>query len=155
MACDQFFGRSLTKGLDKWSLPVEGTPALISILEEFRRPGSNPHHSLSIGPLEMVNQSFLVLCSMEILIEIASFQRLYFLMPPEYSAKNIAILSGSLAGWKHVTVNMLKQSSSTEAKLLFNKIVWHLESMNLGGIFGSYRKISSKDGTFYMRMKNA
>jgi len=153
MASNQFFGRSLTCGLDKWKIKPQGKQALICVLEEFREPGSNPHHSVDAGPLEFLHQSFLVLIPPTVLLQVAAMRELDFLMPPEYEEKEMAILSGTLKAWQKTITSILTASSSRKARQLFGKIVLHFEAMKLSGIFRSFTKVDARDGTFYLKKK--
>ena len=153
MAANQFFGRSLTKGLDQWGLPADTVPGLLAVLQEFKRPGSNPHHALREGPLEFCYQAFLVLCPREVVFTIAATQGVNFLMPPEFQTKNIAVLGGTLRAWKQVITQILHPRSSRAERLLLNRIIWHFERQDLGGMFRDFAKRDAKDGTFYLEPK--
>jgi len=153
MAAGQFFGRNLTRGLDEWGWKPEGAASLLAVLEEFRAPGSNPHHALRDGPLEFIHQAFLVVCPTDVMLIVPAHGRLNFLMPPEFGAKEMAVLGGDLRAWKGAVTYILKPRHPRVARQLFCKILLLFEHMGLGGCFRDHAKRALQDGTFWLEPK--
>lgn len=154
MTANKFFGRSLTRGIDERSWPLDDKGrSLLAVLQEFKTPGSNPHHALREGPLEFIHHSFLVLCPSSALLQIAGLQVLNFLVPPEYTVKEMAIFAGTLRAWKQVLVGLLKPESLRETRQLLLRVLWHFEALGLGGCFRDYAKRDLGDGTYCLALK--
>jgi hypothetical protein len=97
---------------------------------------------------------FLIICDYECLIELLQHHVGKITSTATIkTGTSLLIMSGTLDEWRNSIVRLSIRESDRNVRLVMNRILAYFDSIDLGQVFISYRRVQLKDGTKLLEAK--
>jgi hypothetical protein len=154
---DKVLNRNIATVLDKRKIPFGDMSSLVSVFGELKKEGSDAFE-IQKNPgsvLQHVHASFLLIALKDQFVQVISESSLQFLIADNPIGKpyETALVSGTLEQWRTDIINGCSANADFAFTTFCNKVVLSLEKAGLVRLFDLYSKVSQKDGTFQLTLK--
>ncbi len=155
-ATNAALGRSPTRSLDEYELPVGNPSSYVAALAEFARPGSNPLTSVRDGDRLFNHLFFTFLVGVDagtaMSVLKVSTGLIVTSAEPSRGRENL-IVSGTLKAWKDAIVESCVPGTDPDVRRFYNDVWAVFDRLGFRDVFARYQRREQKDNTFVLETR--